>query len=148
LERISYRQAALLAGLPEQEPISGEAIRKFYGDWPPHLGSSPALEEAFVQQLVQVLDPMTNTFFHGSVEEGNYRWDEDELPVDWLEQGISAELVTVYKRDGALPTYMFAADHAWCLYQGEWVEWSVIGCSAEMAQKFLQHSYLEALPLV
>jgi hypothetical protein len=147
LERITYRQAAGLAGMPDDEPLSGEAIRRFYGDWPPHLGTSAALEEAFVQQLVQVLGPTTHTFFYGSLENGNYHWNEEGLPVDWLEQGMCADLLTVYQRDNALPTYVFAADHAWCLYQGEWVEWSVMGCSAATAQELLQHSCLEALPL-
>ncbi|TGE21024.1 hypothetical protein [Hymenobacter metallicola] len=148
VERITYREAAALAGMPAQVPVSWEAICDFHGERPPNLGSSPTLEEAFIEHLVQVLGATTDTFFHGSVEEGNYRWDAEDMPVDWLERGICADLLSVYQRDNALPTYMFAADHAWCLYQAEWVSWSVIGCSAPLALALLQHSYLETLPLV
>ncbi|UOG73456.1 hypothetical protein MTX78_15125 [Hymenobacter tibetensis] len=148
LERITYRQAATLAGMPDHEPISSEAMRQFYGGWPPHLGSSPALEEAFVQQLVQVLGPIMTTLFYGSVEEGTYHWDEDGLPIDWLEQGVSADLLTVYRRDKGLPAYSFAADHTWCLYKVENAEWLAVGCSAAMAQALREHPYLEAFPLL
>jgi len=147
LARITYRQAAALAGMPAHEPLGNAAIRQFYGGWPPHLGSSPALEEAFVQHLVQVLDPTITTFFYGTIEEGTYQWDEDGLPSDWLQQGVSADLLTVYRRDQGLPTYSFAADHTWCLYQGEQVDWLAIGCSIALAQVLREHPYLEALPL-
>ncbi|UYZ61235.1 hypothetical protein [Hymenobacter latericus] len=128
MARITYREAAALAGLPYNEHISGDTFLAHYGEWPPHLGSSAAMVEAFVQDVVQVLGPGTETYFHGSVEQGNYHWGDDDFPVDWLERGEAADLVAVYRREGQLPTYTFAADHAWCLFQGEWVNWLAVGC--------------------
>jgi hypothetical protein len=147
LEKISYRELAAGLGLAYNSEFNSEIIRQFYGEWPPHLGSSAALEEDFVQQITQVLGPKTETYFYGSVEEGNYHWDNDRLPVEWLQQGIASDLLEVYRRDNQLPTYLFATDHSWCLYQGEWNNWVAIGCAAHIANELMTHPGLEAFYL-
>ena len=113
----------------------------------PHLGSSPTLNEAFLQQLAQTLGPESDACFYGSVDEGNYDWDENGFPIEWLESGIVGDLLEVYRRDGQLPTYTFATNHAWCLYQSESIDLLVIGCAAHMAQTLLINPKLEVLPL-
>jgi hypothetical protein len=145
---ITYRQVAAALGMPFTPAFGNEAIRRAYGDWPPHLGSSLALEVALAQQLVDVLGPQSATYFYGSVAEGAYRWDAEGLPTDWLEQGRAQEVVALYQQERRWPTYTFAADQSWCLYQGEDNEWLALGCSAEMAQTLRTQTTLESLPLV
>ncbi|HEX8330368.1 MAG TPA: hypothetical protein VF629_22750 [Hymenobacter sp.] len=147
LESITYREVADVLGLKYNAEFDSDSIRSFYGEWPPHLGSSATLNEAFVQQLAQTIGPESDAYFYGSVDEGNYDWDKDGFPIDWLESGTAADLLEVYRRDGQLPTYTFATNHAWCLYQSEPIDSLVIGCAAHMAQALLTNPKLEVLPL-
>ncbi len=147
LTPITYRQVATDLGVAYTPAFGNEAIHRAYGGWPPHLGSSLALEVAFAQQLVAVLGPQTDTYFFGSVDEGNYRWDAQGLPTDWLAQGPAGDLVDLYQQERRWPTYTFAADRAWCLYQGEDQELA-LGCSLAMAQQLQTHPTLETWPLM
>jgi len=146
LESITYREVADILGLKYNSEFDSNSIRRFYGEWPPHLGSSPALNEAFVQQLAQALGPESDAYFYGSVDEGNYDWDEDGFPTDWLELGTAGDLLEVYRRDGQLPTYTFVTNHTWCLYQAESTDSVVIGCATHVAQILLTNPELEVLP--
>lgn len=146
LTPITYRQVAAELGVAYTPEFGNEAIHRAYGGWPPHLGSSLALEVAFAQQLVAVLGPQTDTYFFGSVDEGNYRWDALGLPTDWLEQGQTGDLVDVYQQERRWPTYTFAVDRAWCLYLGEDQELA-LGCSLAMAQQLQTQPTLETWPL-
>jgi len=111
------------------------------------LGTNPVWEREHLQQLVGVLGPQTDTYFFGSVAEGAYRWDADGMPTDWLERGAAGDWVELVAEGGPWPTYTFAADHAWCFYQGEEQEaWLALGCSATMAQALQAHPTLEVLP--
>jgi len=148
LTPITYRQVAAELGVAFTPAFGNEAISRAYGGWPPHLGSSIALEMAFAQQLVAVLGPQTDTYFFGSVAEGAYRWDAQGLPTDWLERGQAEGLLDLYQQERRWPTYTFAADHTWCLYQGEEPEWLALGCSAEIAQTLRTQTTLESLPLL
>ncbi|GAA4038760.1 hypothetical protein GCM10022409_25510 [Hymenobacter glaciei] len=147
LENVSYREIAASLGIAYNSEFNSETIQQFYGEWPPHLGSSIALEEAFVQQIIQILGPETETYFYGSVEEGTYHLDNDGLPVEWLQQGVASDLLEVYRRDSQLPTYLFAVDHSWCLYQGEWIDWVAVGCSAHVTHALMAHPSLEVFRL-
>ena len=148
LTPITYRQVAAELGVAFTPAFGDGAIRDAYGGWPPHLGSSLELEVAFVQQLVAVLGPSTDTYFFGSVAEGAYRWDAHGLPIDWLEQGQAGDLEDLYNQERRWPTYTFAADRAWCLYQGEDQEGLALGCSVTMAQMLHANSMLEIWPLL
>ncbi|MCB2380541.1 hypothetical protein LGH70_23305 [Hymenobacter sp. BT635] len=143
LTPISYRQVAAEMGVAYTPEFGNVAIQRAYGGWPPHLGSSLSLEVALVQQLVAVLGSQTDTYFFGSEDEGNYRWDTEGFPTDWLEQGKARDLVDLYQQERRWPTYTFAADRAWCLYQGEDQE-LVLGCSLTLAQQLLTHPTVEA----
>lgn len=147
LTPITYRQVAAEMGLAFTSEFGNAAIHRAYGGWPPHLGSSLALEVAFAQQLVAVLGPQTDTYFFGSVNEGNYRWEAPDQPVDWLEQGQAGNVVDLYQQERQWPTYTFATDRAWCLYQGEDQELA-LGCSLVLAQQLQAHPMLESWPLV
>ena len=147
LKRTSYGEVGATIGLAYTAALDSSAIQRFYGEWPPHLGSSSAFEKVFIQQLVQLLGPESPAYFYGSIEEGTYHWDEHGFPQDWLEQGSVADLLLVYQRDNKLPTYLFPADHSWCFYQGETMDWVAIGCSASLAQALLNHPDLEAIPV-
>jgi hypothetical protein len=148
LQPITHRAVAASLGLPYDAGFGGAAISRAYGGhWPPHLGSSPLLTEAFVQQLAQLLGPATETYFYGSWEEGNYDWDDNGLPISWLEAGTLADLPAVYHRDGVFPTYAFAADHSWCLHQAEDEDWLAFGGATSLANVLLAHQGLEALRL-
>jgi hypothetical protein len=146
LTPITYRQVAAELGVAFTPAFGSEALAHIYGGWPPHLGSSLALEVAFAQQLVDVLGPQTDTYFFGSVDEGNYRWDAQGLPTDWLEQGHARDVVDLYQQERRWPTYTFAADHTWCLYQGEDKELA-LGCSRAIAQQLQTHPKVESWPL-
>lgn len=146
LQPITYREISAQLGLAYEATLDSAAIQRHYGEWPPHLGSSAALAEVFVRQLVSLLGPQEPAYLYGSAEEGNGSWDADGFPQDWLAQGQVADLVTLYQQQGQLPTYCFAPDHTWCLYQGE-VEWVALGCAAPLAQAFLQEGTLEAFRL-
>ena len=148
LTPITYRQVAAELGMPFTPAFGNEAIRRAHGDWPPHLGSSLGLEVALAQHLVDVLGPQLDTYFYGSVAEGAYRWGAEGMPTDWLEQGRAQDVVDLYRQERRWPTYTFAADHTWCLYQGEEPEWLALGCSAEMAQTLRTQTAVESLPLV
>lgn len=148
LTPITYRQVAAELGIPFTPAFGNEAIRRAHGGWPPHLGSSLELEVALAQHLVDVLGPQSKTYCYGSVAEGAYRWDAEGMPTDWLEHGRAQDVVDLYQQERSWPTYTFAADHTWCLYQGEEQEWLVLGCSAEMAQALRTQTTLESLPLV
>ena len=139
---IAYRQVAAELGVAFTPAFSNEAISRAYGGWPPHLGSSLALEVAFAQQLVEVLGPLTDTYFFESLDEGNYRWDARGLPTDWLERGRAEDVLDLYQQERHWPTYTFAADRAWCLYQGEDQELA-LGCSVAMGQTLQAHPTLE-----
>ena len=147
LTPIAYRQVATELGVAFTPAFGNEAISRAYGGWPPHLGSSLALEVAFAQQLVAVLGPRTDAYFFGSVDEGNYRWDAQGLPTDWLEQGRAENLVDLYQQERRWPTYAFAADHTWCLYQGE-DQNLALGCSVDMNQALLVHPTVETWSLI
>ena len=148
LQPITHRAVAASLGLPYDANSGGAAISRAYGGhWPPHLGSSSLLNEAFVQQLAQLLGPATETYFYGSWEEGNYDWDDNGLPISWLEAGTLADLPEVYRRDDAFPTYTFAADHSWCLYQAENEDWLAFGGTADLANRLLAQQDLEAFRL-
>jgi hypothetical protein len=142
----TYRQVAADLGAAFTAGFGPGAISRAYGGWPPHLGSSRALEVAFALQLVAVLGPRTDTYFFGSVAEGNYRWDAQGLPTNWLEQGPAGDVVDVYQQEGRWPTYTFAADRAWCLYQAEDQELA-LGCSLALAQQLQAHPTLVTWPL-
>jgi hypothetical protein len=146
LQPISYREVSTRLDLAYDATLDSGAIRRHYGEWPPHLGSSPALEEAFVRQLVHILGPQQPAYCYGSAEEGNGVWDAEGFRQDWLAQGQVADLVPEFRQQGQLPTYCFAPDHAWCLYQGE-AGWAVLGCSASLAQAFLEEATIEAFRL-
>ena len=145
LESITYREVAGILGLKYNAEFDSNSIRRFYGEWPPHLGSSTALNEAFAQQLAQTLGPESDAYFHGSIDEGNYDWDNDGFPTDWLELGTVGDLLIVHRRDGQLPTYTFSTNRAWCLYQSESTDSVVIGCAAHVAQALLTNPCLEVL---
>ena len=146
LAAITYREVAASLGLLYDAQFDSDAIARAYGGWPPHLGSSPALRAAFVQQLVQAFGATTPAYFYGIAEEGNGEWDKDGFPVDWLKQGRLADLPAVVGEDGLLPTYFFAADHSWCCYQGELAD-LVVGCAAPLARVLLAQPGLEVVPL-
>lgn len=147
LTPITYRQVAAELGVAYTPAFGNEAISRADGGWPPHLGSSLALEVAFAQQLIAVLGPQTDTYFFGSVGEGNYRWDAQDMPTDWLEQGQAGDVVDLYQQERRWPTYTFAADRAWCLYQGEDQELA-LDCSLATAQQLQTHPTLEAWPFM
>lgn len=147
LTPITYRQVAAELGVAFTPAFDNESISRAYGGWPPHLGSSLALEMAFAQQLVEMLDPQTDTYFFGSVAEGAYRWDAQGLPTDWLEQGQAGDVVDLYQQEHRWPTYTFAANRTWCLYQGEDKELA-LGCSRAIAQQLQVHPALETWPLM
>jgi hypothetical protein len=71
LQPITYRQVSAQLGLAYEASLDSAAIRRHYGEWPPHLGSSAVLEEAFVRQLVQLLGPQQPAYLYGAAEEGN-----------------------------------------------------------------------------
>lgn len=146
LQPITYRELSTTLGLAYEATLDSAAIQRHYGDWPPHLGSSAKLEEAFVRQLVHVLGPQQPAYFYGSAEEGDGVWDEHGFRQDWFAQGQVADLVTVFQEHGKLPAYCFAPDHSWCLYQGE-VGWMALGCTAALAHTFLEHATIEAFRL-
>ncbi|NVO86398.1 hypothetical protein [Hymenobacter terrestris] len=146
LTPITYREVADELGLAYTPDFDNAAIHRAYGGWPPHLGTSCALELARLPQLVSVLGAQTATYFFGSVDEGNYRWDADGMPVDWLEQGAAVDLLDLVAEGIGWPTYLFAANHDWCFYQGE-DQWLAIGCSAVLAQALQAQPALEILPL-
>jgi hypothetical protein len=149
LQRISYQEVAAMLGLPYNAEFDNVAISRAYGGhWPPHLGSSPLLTEGFAHLIAQLIGPAAAVYFYGSQEEGSYEWDGDGFPTDWLEVGTLADLPAVYQRAGAFPTYVFAADHSWCLYQAEAVEWLALGCTTALATTLLANSSLEAFLLV
>jgi hypothetical protein len=71
LQPITHREVAATLGLPYDTDFGRAAISQAYGGhWPPHLGSSSLLIEAFAQQLAQLLGPATEAYFYGSLEEG------------------------------------------------------------------------------
>lgn len=146
LETITYREVAASLGLVFDAQFSSADIARAYGGWPPHLGSSPALEATFIQRIIQVLGPATTTYFYGSEEEGNVYWGDDGFPTDWLMCGLLADLPEVHEQSGRIPTYFFAADHSWCFYQGESTD-LIVGCTAPLAQALLARAELEALRL-
>jgi len=146
LQPITYRELSTTLGLAYEATLDSAVIQRHYGEWPPHLGSSPALEEAFVRQVAQGLGPANPAYFYGSAEQGNGVWDAEGFRQDWFARGQVADLVTEYQAQGSLPTYCFAPDHAWCLYQGE-VNWVALGCGAAVAQTFLNHATIEAFLL-
>lgn len=146
LQPVTYREVGMHLGLAYDATLDSEAIRRHYGEWPPHLGSSAALEETFVRQLVHILGPQQPACFYGAADEGNGVWDAQGFPQDWLAQGQVVDLVTLHQQQGQLPTYCFAPDHTWCLYQGE-VEWVALGCATPLAHVFLAESSLEAFQL-
>ena len=146
LTPITYRQVAAELGVAFAPTFGNEAIARAFGGWPPHLGSSLALEVAFAQQVVEVLDPQTDTYFFGSVAEGASRWDGQGLPADWLERGRAEDLLDLYQQERRWPTYTFAANRTWCLYQGEDQELA-LGCSLAIAQQLQAHPELETWPL-
>lgn len=146
LTAITYRQVAAELGVAYTPAFGNEAIHHAYGGWPPHLGSGLSLEVAFAQQLVAVLGPRTDTYFFGSVEEGNYRFDAEGMPTDWLEQGQAGDVIDLYQQERRWPTYTFAADRTWCLYQGEDQELA-LGCSRVIAQQLQTHPAWETWPL-
>ena len=143
---ITYREVATSLGLVYDAQFGSAAIVRAYGGWPPHLGSSPALQAAFLQQLTRALGATTPAYFYGSAAEGNGDWDKDGFPIDWLQQGQLADLPGVVGEGGLLPTYCFAADHSWCCYQGELAD-LVVGCAAPLARVLLAQPGLEVLPL-
>ncbi len=146
LEAITYREVAASLDLNYDAQISGAAIARAYGSWPPHLGSSPALEAAFVQQLLQGIGPTVESYFHGADEEGNGHWESDDSRADWLKHGLSADLPEICRWGGRPPTYFFAADHSWCFYQSEEAP-MVVGCAKHLAQALLAQPKLEILSL-
>jgi hypothetical protein len=146
LQPITYREVSTQLGVGYDASFDSTAIRRHYGEWPPHLGSCAALEEAFVRQLVHVLGPQQPAYLYGAADEGNGVWDAEGFRQDWLAQGQVADLVTVYQQQSQLPTYCFAPDHTWCLYQGE-VEWVALGCAASVAHTFLTEATIEAFRL-
>jgi hypothetical protein len=146
LQPITYREVSAQLDLAYAATLDSAAIRRHYGEWPPNLGSSAALEEAFVGQLVQLLGSQQPAYLYGSAEQGNGVWDAEGFRQDWLAQGQVADLVTVYQQQGQLPTYCFALDHSWCLYQGE-EEWVALGCTSPLAHAFLEEATIEAFRL-
>lgn len=143
---ITYRELSTRLGVAYDAAFDSAAIRRHYGEWPPHLGSSAVLEEIFIRQLVRLLGPQQPAYFYGAAEQGNGVWDAAGFRQDWLAKGQVAELVTEFQQQGQLPTYCFASDHSWCLYQGE-VEWVALGCAASLAQPILAEATLEAFRL-
>ncbi len=149
LQRISYQEIATSLGLRYDADFGNAAISRAYGgQWPPHLGSSPLLMEAFAQQLALLIGATTAAYFYGSQDEGNSDWGSDGLPADWLAMGPLADLPKVYRRDSTFPTYVFAADHSWCLYQAESVEWLALGCTTSLADGLLRQADVEAFRLL
>jgi hypothetical protein len=146
LQPITYRELSATLGLAYEATLDSAAIRRHYGEWPPHLGSSTELTEALVWQLVHILGPQQPAYLYGSADEGNGVWDAEGFRSDWFAQGHVADLVTVYQQQGQLPTYCFALDHRWCLYQGE-AEWVALGCGAALAHTFLEEATIEAFRL-
>lgn len=148
LQPITHREVAATLGLPYDVGFSRAAISQAYGGhWPPHLGSSSLLTEAFACQLTQLLGAAAEVYFYGSHKEGNYAWDDSGLPNNWLELGTLADLLAVYQRDGVFPTYVFAADHSWCLYQAEDEDWLAFGGTTSLAHMLLVYQELEAFRL-
>jgi len=148
LQPITHREVAATLDLPYDADFGRAAISQAYGGhWPPHLGSSPLLTEAFAQQLAQLLGPATEAYFYGSQTEGNYAWDDNGFPSSWLEMGTLADLPAVYRRDEAFPTYVFATDHSWCLYQAEDEDWLAFGGPTDLADVLLAQQDLEAFRL-
>lgn len=146
LQPITYREVSAQLGLAYEATLDSAAIRRHYGEWPPHLGSSTALEEAFIRQLVHLLGPQQPAYLYGSAEQGNGIGDAEGFRQDWFAQGHVADLVTVYQQQGQFPTYCFALDHSWCLYQGE-VEWLAVGCTSALAHAFLAEATIKAFRL-
>lgn len=148
LQPITHREVAATLNLPYDANFGQAAISRAYGGhWPPHLGRSSVLTEAFAQQLAHLLGVATEVYFYGLLDEGNYDWDASGLPISWLEMGTLADLPAVYRRDGIFPTYVFAADHSWCLYQAEDEEWLAFGGTTDLANALLTQHDLEALRL-
>ena len=148
LRPITNRAIAAMLGLPYDAAFSSAVISQAYGGhWPPHLSSSSLLTEGFAQQLAQLMGPATETYFYGSPEEGNADWDASGLLVSWLAIGTLADLPAVYRRDGVFPTYVFAADHSWCLYQAEDEDWLAFGGPTDLADVLLAQQDLAAFRL-
>jgi|GEM_PF-2568057 len=145
LQPITCREVAASLDLPYNADFGRAAISRAYGGhWPPHLGSSSLLTEAFAQQLAQLLGPATEVYFYGSQEEGNYDWGASGCPSSWLGMGTLADLPEVCQRADAFPTYVFAADHSWCLYQAEDEDWLAFGGTTDLANRLLAQQDLEA----
>ncbi|TGE27995.1 hypothetical protein [Hymenobacter metallicola] len=144
LEPITYHEIATSLGVPYNASFDTAAIRQQYnGHWPPNLGSSNALEAAFVQELVAVQGATTPTYFYGTIDDGNYRFTDDNDVVDWLELGIAADLSPIMQRDPDYPSYVFAADHSWCLRHPEDAGWLLLVCSKQLYNAIYTHSTLE-----
>jgi len=148
LQSITHQEVAASLGLAYGADFDSAAISQAYGGhWPPHLGSAPLFTEAFAQRLTQAIGPATEAYFYGSQEEGNGSWDSAGLCADWLALGTLADLPEIYREDGAFPAYVFAADHSWCFYQAELVDWLAFGGPAELANAMLTHSGMEGFRL-
>lgn len=148
LQPITHQKLATLLGLPYNVEFDSVAISWAYGGhWPPHLGSSQLFAEAFARQLAQAIGPATEVYFYGSQEEGNGLCDRDGFLADWLALGTLADLPEIYREDSAFPTYVFAADHSWCFYQAELVDWLAFGGPAEVANVLLASPGMEGFRL-
>ena len=148
LQPITHQEIAASLGLAYGIDFDSAAISRAYGGhWPPYLGSSSLFTAAFAQRLTQVMGPATEAYFYGSQEEGNGIWDSDGCPADWLALGTLADLPEIYREDSAFPTYVFAADHSWCFYQAELVDWLAFGGPAEVANVLLASPGMEGFRL-
>lgn len=149
LEPISYREVAASLGVTYDAAFDDSTIFRHYnGHWPPNLGSSKSLEMAFIQELLAVLGATTPTYFHGTIDDGNYRFTDDNDVVDWLDLGVAADLSYIMQRDPDYPSYAFAADHSWCLRHPEDAGWLLLGCSEQLRSTLRARPALEFFDLV
>ncbi len=133
-------------GIPYTSSFTPENINQHFGEWPPNLRESKQLNEAFVQLLAQVLGPSSSVYFSGSIENGDYHW-VDDFPANWLEEGIVADLIHIYHREGQFPGYTFNLEHTWCLLHMEFANYVVLGCPVSIAEKVGAISAMEVLYL-
>lgn len=146
LTPIKYSELAKIWDVPYDKDFTSGKIIKACGEWPPNLRESNKLTEQFIQVVTQIVGPSTPTYFSGTIENGDYHWVND-LPTDWIELGIAADLVQVYQRDGQFPGDVFDTKHTWCLSYMEFTDYLILGCSAAIAQEISNHPEIESFRL-
>ena len=114
LEATTNKEIAKLFGVEYNADFSSSLIAQTFGEWPPNLGINCVLSSQFIQILIQLLGQHQQVYFAGTIDNGDYQWD-NEMPVDWLEEGVVADLLSIYKRHEIYAQCMFPANHAWFL---------------------------------